>query len=115
MEKESSRDITVDIYFEALPEYEPVKGHFSDEACEQWVLDQLESGNDAAWFCAKVTAELEGFQYSTYLGCCSYENFTQFTSEDEPGYFTDMCDEAVDGLRAKLADLRESCSRLGAV
>jgi len=111
--KVGERTFTVDITFKSYPEHVPPEDVFErDDAA--YVREQLAAGNPAAWFCAEVTAELQGFTYSVYLGCCSYKSFEQFTSA-ECGYFPGMVEEATDGLLKKFADLRETCTRLGAI
>ena len=113
--KVGEQTFTVDITFKAHYEHIPPEDVFEeDHAQAAWIRRELDAGNPSAWFCAEVTAELQGFTYSTYLGCCSYESFEQFTSEED-GYFRDMVGEVTDGLLKKFADLRETCTRLGAV
>ena len=60
-------------------------------------------GNDAAWFCAKVTAHCAGFHGVDYLGGCSYESFEDFTDRD--GYFVDM-------VRAAMLDALDDAERV---
>jgi hypothetical protein len=71
------------------PEHIPVRGNAmvsgdedEDRAQEEWVFDQLESGNDAAWCMAAVTATLDTDWGQTFmgrdnLGACSWESERQ--------------------------------------
>jgi len=87
---------------ECLPEDLPVRGNalasgdpMLDRETEDSIIADLERGNEWAWCCVKVTAEIDGFTGSDYLGGCSYENEYAFK---QGAYFEDM-------KRAALADL----------
>jgi hypothetical protein len=58
------------------------------------VVGRYNSGNRAAWFCAKVTVKYRGLEEDDYLGCCSYKSFKDFTSEFK-GYYLDMINTCV--------------------
>ena len=67
--------------FTMEPEHVPVRGNAivsGDEAYDRQVEDEiikrLDDGDQAAWFCLKVTGTFGECQYSEYLGCCSYES-----------------------------------------
>jgi len=86
------------------PEYEGPEGHFGNEEDVQWVRDQLERGNEWAWFSADVVAtwydpvteqEIEGHDY---LGGCSYRSRADFMSEEPGSYWPDMKSEAYKSL-----------------
>jgi len=78
------------------PEHIPVRGYVMasgddavDRAQEEWVFDQLESGNDAAWCSAVVTATLDTDWGQTFkgrdnLGACSWESERQLWKDRLP-------------------------------
>lgn len=74
-----------------------------DSYAEEWVRDQLEWGNEWAWCQVCVTAELEGFKGTAWLGGCSYESEDQFTID---GYYTDLCDEAFEDLVRNISETK---------
>ena len=67
-------------------DWDPIDG--MDSECLAWIRAQIDLGNPAAWFVAKVTASCGGFEGRDYLGGCSYESFDGFTNRD--GYFPQM-------------------------
>jgi len=92
---------------------EEVKFHFEPQFEDQWPSDHFDSethkelieditsqlrqgvGPYPMWFCAKVWATWNGFEGSPeYLGCCSYESYTEFLSQDD-GYYKSMCADAL--------------------
>jgi hypothetical protein len=93
------------VTFEALQEDLSIDGQFSEAADVKWVKDQLRQGNEAAWFCAKVTVSLRGhgIEATDYLGACSYKSFNDFTDEKD-GYFVDMVNGLTDQLIPQLKD-----------
>ena len=70
----------------------------SDRKMCQDILRKLDSGDQWAWFCARVEAEMEGFTGNDYLGGCSYRDSKEFTAD---GYWSDL-------KEAALRDLKES-------
>jgi hypothetical protein len=52
------------------------------------VRDQMRDGNEWAWFRAKVTCEVLGFEGTDFLGACSYASEADFRAPG--GYFDDM-------------------------
>jgi len=92
--KEQIKDIA-EITFTSLFEDSPYEDMFSDDRDIQWVHDQLNMGNDAAWFVAKVTATIGRFEGVDTLGGCSYLSFTDF---EQGVYYTDMVQTALDCL-----------------
>ena len=81
------------ITLECLPEEVSFRGNASaigpieDAESEQWISDQLDSGNDWAWCQVKITVSWGGFTASDYLGCSSYTSEASFK---DGGYYTDM-------------------------
>jgi len=73
-----------------------------DREAEEWILAQLESGNDWAWCRVRVTARWKGFEGSDSLGACSYKSEADFCTED--GYFADMKQAALDELNEAVQD-----------
>lgn len=70
-----------------------------DREAEQWVIDQLESGNPWAWCCAHVVVTWHGFKGEDFLGCCSYKSEEDFREPD--GYFDDMVQVAIDQINCQ--------------
>lgn len=91
-------------------------GPFEDENAAQvkWIRDELESGNEWAWFVAKVTAthpdipDLEGVDY---LGACSYTSAEDFKTPG--GYYDYMKEEAARDLLAKIVHVRDVANKAG--
>ena len=90
--------------FTALPEDISYNDQFDDPRDIEWIEDQLSIGNDAAWFCAKIsllkadgTSEYKEVD-STYLGGCSYNSFDEFINTKD-GYLQDMVNELLEALK----------------
>jgi hypothetical protein len=91
-----------DITLEALPETVAVRGNASawgdeeDKAYEDRIIARLESGDQWAWFTAKVTVrDSYDREASDYLGCCCYEDARDFKLG---GYYLDMIKACVDEI-----------------
>jgi hypothetical protein len=91
------------------PEDDDPKGHFAsgddveDRKTVQWIRDELNAGNEWAWFRAKVTAthpDVEGLEGVDYLGACSYTSAEDFKTPG--GYYDDMKTQAADELVKKM-------------
>lgn len=104
--------IDVEFAVECLPEDIPVEGNAMasgddsvDQAVEQQIVDQLESGNEWAWCTVRVTARIADIPVTgeDYLGCCSYASEEEFCQPG--GYFNDMKDVALSDLLEKLESL----------
>lgn len=100
-----------DVEFQLLREEEDIAPDYDDAEAIQWVHDQLERGNEWAWFCAHAVArwydpvteqEIEG---DDYLGGCSYRSMADFMQEG--GYWPDMKDEAYNDLIRNIKRTRE--------
>lgn len=91
------RKARVDLF--ALEADTSYKRELDDKASTAWIEEQLKCGNNWAWFDAKVTARIHGFEAETYLGQCLYESREDFM---RCGYYESMVDEAIDGLARKL-------------
>jgi len=95
--------------FEALPEYEDVKGNIlcsgdpeEDEKAEQEVLEAIRCGNPLAWFCGCVTGKYRGLKAKAYLGCCSlYESESQFMEE----HGQNMKEEVLEDIKKQISAL----------
>lgn len=82
-----------------------------DRLAEKWVERQvLFEGNEWAWCIVCITAEIEGFEGTAYLGGCSYESEADFKAG---GYYEDLCDEAFEDLCRTVEEVRERVVRLG--
>jgi hypothetical protein len=94
----------VEFEFIRLDEFESPDGNFAygddeeDEKAVQRVFDQLNAGNEYAWFCAEVKAKWNGFEASDCLGCCSYKSKEDFMNCS----YEDMKSQALEFLNLKL-------------
>ena len=87
----------IKIHFEAKEDYDLIEKSFDFTVIEQVKAD-YESGNDAAWFMAKVWLSYSGIESDKdYLGGCSYHSFDDFTGLDND-YFDDMLKTCYDNL-----------------
>ncbi len=96
----------VSFKIECLPEHIPIKGNVYasgdeqlDKESENWVRNQLEKGNEWAWCCIKVTAQLGPLEGIDYLGACSYKSEKDFM---ECGYYEDMKNRALEDLQEQV-------------
>lgn len=95
----------IDYEIKIHPEDMPVRGNVcaidedQDREAEDYVLAELERGNDWAWCMVEVraTVEINGqtFHGSDYLGGCSYDSEEDFK---RGGYYEQMCDQAREDL-----------------
>ncbi len=84
-------------------EYEttPIEGNCSaidpkqDKETYDWIVSQLQSGNQWAWASVGVRASWSLFTGEDWLGCCSYASEEDFKAD---GYYTDMMAEALTSL-----------------
>jgi hypothetical protein len=89
------------------PEDIPVRGNCQvsgddalDKAAEDEVLERLYRGDDRAWCVVKVTAKLDDYSGTAYLGCCSLDDtYTAEQCAEDHG----MKDEALADLQRTLA------------
>ncbi len=106
----------VEFTLECLPEDQTIKGNCSaiddetDAATEDWIESQLESGNEWAWCCAKVTAKWNGFEGTDYLGGCSYKSEADFRSPG--GYFDDMKTQSLEDLNKQVSEAAQAIATL---
>jgi hypothetical protein len=99
------------IVLERLVEESAIKGNAmasgddaADAAAEKWVRDQLDAGNEWAWFTAHVCVTYrDAIEADAYLGQCSYDSEAAFKEPD--GYYHDMIKECLLELDRKLAIL----------
>jgi hypothetical protein len=112
--KLTKEDVTIEV--QALEEYTQVRGNATssgddaaDKECEDTIIKNLESGNEWAWCTIKVTASWNERTCSTYLGCCSYDSKEDFLKDN---YYTDLVDEAIDGLNKILQSDFDKLSEL---
>jgi hypothetical protein len=102
----------IEFRLEIFPEEIAIEGNASaidaetDAETEQWIRDQLESGNDWAWCTVKVTATYPGLPFKgvDYLGGCSYTSEESFKTPG--GYWQDMKDTATADLLRQIEDVR---------
>jgi hypothetical protein len=92
------------------PETISPREHFDDPEDVQWVIDQLERGNEWAWCDATVTAEYDDLTGRATLGACSYKSESDFRNHCMP----DMASEALDDLWRQL-ELRTPAGRAKAL
>lgn len=90
----------------ALKEDEPVRGNAiasGDDVEDKRVEDEIifkRRTNRWAWCAVELTAEIDGFEGTAYLGCCSYKNKDDFINNS--GYYEDMKEEAIQQIIAQL-------------
>jgi len=98
----------VEFKLQIEPEDFPVRGNLvcTDNAAldtlyEDEVIERIESGDNWAWCCVHVTAQIPGVALTgdAYLGGCTYDNEPQFR---ECPYFEDMMNEALEDLLIQL-------------
>jgi hypothetical protein len=89
--------IGVVIEFTAEEEEISPSDNMEDQECINYVIEQYNSGNMAAWFCAKVEVKYKGFEAEDYLGCCSYKSFNEFTTMDKE-YYMDMINQCIEQI-----------------
>jgi hypothetical protein len=94
-----------DVEFELIccPEYTPIEGNVmssgddgADYNAEKAVYEQLQSGNEWAWCTVELKGTFNTFEFSDYLGCCSYASEEEFK---EDGYYEGMKANVVKGLQ----------------
>lgn len=95
-------NIGVEIEFEGLDENTPVADLMDNEEQENYVIEQYNNGNAAAWFCAHVTVKYGDFEADDYLGGCSYKSFREFTTEKK-GYYQDMISTCIDSINKDIS------------
>lgn len=103
------KNLGIEINFTPEAEYlDFTKGHFEFEEDVKHIQSELENGNEAAWFSAKVSLNYKGLESEAeYLGGCSYNSFDEFTGE-ENGYFDDMLRTCFEDLKSKIEDIKNS-------
>lgn len=77
-----------------------------DAAQEQWVRDQLDSGNAWAWCLAVVTVRFKSLEATDSLGACSYHSEADF--KQPGGYYDDMIDTCIATLNEQARDIARS-------
>ena len=84
------------VIIEFTPEEEEIAPDYEEEEI-QAIADKYNSGNMAAWFCAKVTVKCRDLEETDYLGCCSYNSFKEFTTTDKD-YYMDMINSCINQI-----------------
>lgn len=97
----------VEVVFTNEPEDVPIRGNVmcteepeKDRAEEDELIRRHNSGDEWAWFCAKVEVRWKGLRGVATLGCCSClseEDWKEFGQQD------DLVDEALDDLNDGIA------------
>jgi hypothetical protein len=96
----------IEIIFTPEEEYVSPAEMYESESDIQWVCDQAEAGNMAAWFSAKVELKFDEIvSEPDYLGCCSYKSFSEFTGEND-GYFDDMLRVCYEDLQKQQREIK---------
>ena len=99
----------IDFEIEISPEDIPFVGNCSavdpevDRETEQWIFNQLDSGNLWAWCSVCVVGRFQSLEARSYLGGCSYPDAEAFR---QGGYYDDLCAEVLDLLRDKVQTLQ---------
>jgi hypothetical protein len=93
------------------PEDTPLEGNVmasgdddADAEAEQWVRDQLDSGNQWGWCFVRLVGRFKGLQCWDGLGCCSYQSEADFR---QCGYYDDMQAEVLRQLTEEAANIAE--------
>ncbi len=95
----------VKVTLECEEENSPWVGSFqkadgsNDTEMNEWIRQELRSGNPWAWCMAHVTVELGEFKGEDYLGGCSYRSKDEFI---KGGYYESMVFEACEELAKEL-------------
>jgi len=84
--------------------------NMDDQEMVNYVIEQYNSGNMAAWFCAKVEVKYRGLEATDYLGCCSYKSFKEFQS-DESGYYVDMINTCINEINSDIKGKNEETQK----
>lgn len=92
----------------ARDEDDAPEGHFSEPADARWVRDQIQAGNEWAWFCAEVRATYAGYVGRDTLGGCSYLSEADFRRPG--GYYDDMVTAAIDDLATTIESMRDKAT-----
>jgi hypothetical protein len=101
-------------------EQEDYRGDFSDSRDVQWVTNELNRGNQAAWCWVCVTARFEGFEGVDSLGGCSYRSMKALEKDLIP----EMKENALESLRTEIKEVAaqsirkariEACKAKGAL
>jgi hypothetical protein len=97
---------TIKIRLDVEEERTPVRGNAlasedaaADKACEDEILRRLNAGDQAAWFCAIVTATYGGFTGKDVLGGCSCASIDDFKAD---AYYDDMKGRAIENLKSNM-------------
>ncbi len=86
-------------------ELEDPAGQFStgdtaeDKAIVQDIRNRIVANDVWAWCSVTVVAHWKDWTGADTLGCCSYDDETDFRSGD---YYESMCDQALDNLNAAI-------------
>ncbi len=105
------KDLGVEITFDPQEEDMQPSNSMMEENCVNHVIEQYNSGNRAAWFCAHVIVKYKGMEEDDYLGGCSYKSFKEFTSEKK-GYYEDMIRTCIDRINKEIEQANfETCKR----
>lgn len=103
----------LEIEFKALDDdSDYAKGHFDDPRDVEWIDDQMDAGNGAAWFAAQVTVRVKAYpelEADDYLWGCSYKSWDDFIQGGD--YFDDMVNNATHELLAKLDELKNDLNK----
>lgn len=96
--REEFKGFTIDVY--ALPEDISPAGQFDDDGETARAI----ADGDLTWFCAKVTASLDGVELADdYLGGCCYETESDFITAG--GYYEDYRQGVVDTAKGVIRAL----------
>lgn len=104
---------TEDVEWEIVcePESTPLEGNVlasgdddEDAAAEEWVRDQLDSGNEWSWCIVRVVGRWRGLTEWECLGGCSYRSEEDFK---EGGYYEDMRSEVLRRLQETASNVAE--------
>lgn len=110
----------IDYAWRIIPEHMPIRGNAmasgddaADREAEDWIISELDSGNDFAWCiieCRASYPDLPDLYGSDSLGGCSYRSEVEFM---EPGgYADDMRASAYADLVAATSRIRSALANI---
>lgn len=79
-----------------------------DRAQEQWIHDQLESGNEYAWCWVSLKVTWREFEANDSLGCVSCASKADF----EKSFLADMKNDLLIRLASNISETRDSITTL---
>ena len=99
-----------EIEFDPQEEDHSPDDNYMEQGSIDYIVEQYDNGNMAAWFCAHVTVKFKGYEGEDYLGGCSYKSFKEFTTM-ENDYYVDMINSCIDELNKDIVSDNENTQK----